>query len=133
MQYIHLKRLAAETVDKGGEKRVSIPADLFRQLIASALQGKGMFDENYYLSVNSDIQDAVRRGAIESASEHYYTTGYFEGRLPKKLLVDEKFYLEANPDVAEAVRKGLVKDAQEHFENAGFREGRVPHKGFSLL
>lgn len=92
-----------------------------------------MFDEKYYLTTNDDIAEAVETNQVRSASEHYYATGYYEGRMPKRILVDERYYLENNPDVAEAMRQGVVESAQQHFEVAGFREGRLPHKGFSLF
>jgi hypothetical protein len=65
--------------------------------------------------------------------DHYLDTGYFENRLPRKLLVDESYYLQQNPDVADAIRKGKLKSAQDHFNNAGFNEGRAPYKDFSLF
>ncbi|MBL6082588.1 hypothetical protein JMJ56_31990 [Belnapia sp. T18] len=92
-----------------------------------------MFDEDYYISNNDDIRTAVAKKQISSAGEHYFNTGYFEGRMPSKILVDEKFYLESNPDVAEAIRRGGIQNAQEHFEYSGFREGRLPYKDFSLF
>ena len=133
MQYSHLKLLVREETDSDGSKRVSVPVELFNQMLASALQSKNIFDESFYLAINTDIRDAIRNDVIKSAADHYYTTGYFEGRLPRKLVVDEKFYLAENPDVVDAIRKGVIKNAQEHFEYAGFREGRLPHKGFSLF
>jgi hypothetical protein len=133
MQYRQLKQLVVEGTDRDGSKTVTIPADLFRQLLGSALQAKSALDQQFYLATNSDIRAAVEQGRIHGASEHYYSTGYFEDRLPKKLLVDERYYLEQNPDVAEAIREGIIKSAQEHFDYAGFKEGRSPFSDFSLI
>jgi hypothetical protein len=99
----------------------------------AALRQKGEFDEGYYLANNQDVKEAIGSSFIGDAAEHYYTTGYFEGRSPKRILVDERFYIQENPDVAAAIKKGLVGSAQEHFEGTGFREGRLPFKGFSLF
>jgi len=92
-----------------------------------------MFDEKYYLGANPDVAEAVEQNTVRGASDHYFATGYFEGRMPKRILVDERYYLENNPDVAEAMRQGSVESAQQHFEVAGYGEGRLPHKGFSLF
>jgi hypothetical protein len=133
MQYARLKALIKQEVDKNGQEMVSLPLDLFRQLVAGALQGKKVFDEKFYLASNPDVQEAAKKGVIESGAAHYYQTGYFEDKLPRKLLVDEKFYLFAHPDIAEAVRSGKIDSAQQHFETQGYREGRLPYSGFSLL
>jgi len=132
MQYRTLTRLIA-TSKSSNDDAVTIPADLFRKLLICALREKNVFDESFYLESYPDIKDSVARGVIPSGAEHYYTTGYFEGRRPKKLLVDERFYLEKNPDVATAIRNGKVASAQEHFEVAGFEELRDPYSGFTLF
>ena len=132
MQYATLTRLiAASKSSRNGA--VTVPADLFRKLLIVALREKNVFDESFYLESYPDIKDSVARGVIPSGAEHYYKTGYFEGRRPKKLLVDERFYLEKNPDVATAIRNGKIASAQEHFEVAGFEEGRDPYSGFTLF
>jgi hypothetical protein len=133
MQHSTLVRLLKESENSNDSEKVVVPAELFRKLLIGALRAKNVFDEHFYLAINSDLVDALRKKKIESVDEHYYNTGYFENRLPRKLIVDEKYYLEQNPDVAEAIRKGIIKSAQEHFEYAGFREGRAPHKDFSLF
>ncbi|MCX6973420.1 MAG: hypothetical protein NTZ94_03800 [Verrucomicrobia bacterium] len=99
----------------------------------SALRAKGHYDETYYLNSNPDVQDAVRRGEITSGSDHYFITGYFEGRTPFKIIIDEKYYLKQNSDVADAMRRGIVRSAQEHFDVIGFKEARLPYPDFSLF
>jgi hypothetical protein len=116
-----------------GLKYVSIPEDVFRRLLIGAIQNKGAFDERFYLENYPDIVTAIRNRKIRNGLEHYLETGYFENRLPRKLMVDERYYLQENPDVADAIRKGQVKSAQDHFEHAGFSEGRLPYKDFSLF
>ena len=133
MQYAHVKNMVVTGTDAGGNATVTMPAEMFRQLLATALRSKGALDEQFYMTINADIRDAVKAGKIASAAEHYHTTGYFEDRMPKKLIVDERYYLDQNPDVAAAIRKGVIKSAQEHFEFAGFREGRLPYREFSLF
>jgi len=133
MQHSQLQALITGSTNPDGVKTVTVPADLFRHLLISSLKSKGFFDEAYYLANYSDISKAVRSKQISSGADHYFETGYFEGRLPRKMLVDEKFYLENNPDVRDAIAKGKVKTAQEHFDCAGFREGRQPYAGFSMF
>ena len=133
MQYNLVRTMIAaneRTPEKGS---VQIPGSLFRMLLIGALKNANYFDEVFYTATYSDIRPAIQKRLIENAAEHYFNTGYFEGRLPRKVLVDEKFYLEHNPDVAEAVRKGQIPSAQDHFENTGFKEGRSPHVNFSLF
>jgi len=133
MQSSRLKALVIDGVAPDGTKTVTIPGSLFRQLLVTSLRATNFFDERYYLQANPDVQESLRKREIQSAAEHYYETGYFEGRMPKEILVDERFYLEQNSDVAEAIRRGIVDNAQKHFDAAGFREGRLPHKDFSLF
>jgi hypothetical protein len=133
MQYARLKALIKQDVDRDGQETVTMPSDLFRQLLIGALRMKSVFDEKYYLENNPDVEEAVRKGEIESGAAHYYQTGYFEDKLPKKLLVDEKYYVFGHADIAEAVRSGAIESAQQHFENHGYREGRLPFAGFTLF
>lgn len=132
MQYVNLKKILSEGTSSSSNS-ITIPSDLFQGLLIIALRYKGVFDESFYLASNPDVKDAVARNIVVSAAEHYYTTGYFEGRIPKRLLVDERFYLERNPDVSAAIRKNAVASAQDHFDFAGFREGRQPYDGFTLF
>jgi hypothetical protein len=122
-----------ERKEINGHARVSVPEDLFRRMLAAAIKQKGLFDEKFYMESYADVSKAVTNGRVPSGLDHYVTAGYFENRLPKKLIVDEHFYLQENPDVAEAIKKGKLKTAQEHFDASGFREGRSPYKGFSIF
>ncbi len=133
MLYRTLKSVTTETVSPDGSSSVTVPGHIFRTLLIGALKHKAVFDENYYLSKNSDVREAIKNGAIPGAAEHYYLSGYFEGRPPVELIINEKFYLDNNPDVFIAIRTGKVKSAQEHFEYSGFFEGRSPYSGFSLF
>jgi hypothetical protein len=112
---------------------VALPEALMRRLLVAAIRQKGEFDERYYLETYSDIANAVRSKKIASGFDHYVETGYFENRLPRRLVVDEAYYIQENHDVAEGIRRGIVKNAQDHFDNAGFAEGRLPYKGFSMF
>ena len=90
------------------------------------------FDEAWYLAKYPDVRDAVKRGIVRSAREHYVLYGYYEHRMPTAILVNDRWYLEQYPDVAEAMRRGVYKSAQAHFDAAGFREGRMPYPNFKL-
>jgi hypothetical protein len=63
---------------------------------------------------------------VKSAKDHFVSNGYFEGRLPAKVVVDEDFYITHYPDVAEGIHDGEIQSAQEHFDAHGFVEGRMP-------
>lgn len=132
MHISNLKRLIVDLGEDGGSQ-VRVPVDLFWRLVAAALRGKAVFDEDYYVFANSDIEQAIKARILKSGADHYFITGYLEGRMPNRILVDEKFYLEQNPDVAAAVRRGEVGSAQAHFELTGFKEGRLPYKDFALF
>lgn len=129
MQWNTLSSLVKDDKDR---ENVLIPRGLFRDLLIAALRYKGVFDEDYYKKSNEDIVQAIQRGAVASAADHYYNAGYFEVRQPKAFVVDEKYYLENNPDVVKAIRAGMIGSAQQHFDACGFKEGRAPFRGFSL-
>lgn len=133
MQFARARALIKSTVDTDGATTISLPSNVFRDLLIGALRAKAVFDADFYVNSYPDVRHALDKKMIEGAAEHYYTTGYFESRMPKKILVDEKFYLQNNPDVASAIKEGTVTSAQDHFEIAGFEEGRLPYAGFSLF
>jgi hypothetical protein len=112
---------------------VSVPRDKFRLLLAAAVRSNSLFDEQFYVQFYPDIAAAIRSKRLKSGFDHYLDSGYFENRLPRKILVDEGYYLQQNPDVADAIRRGKLRTGQDHFERAGFAEGRLPHKDFSLF
>ena len=90
-------------------------------------------DEAFYLSRNPDVADAVRKGTIRSAQEHFTDHGYFEGRLPYRIEVNEGWYREHHSDVATTIISGEYGSAQDHFDGPGYSEGRQPFppQGFS--
>lgn len=112
---------------------VEIRKDLLRRLVIAAIRHETVVDEKYYLARYPDVAKAVATGSIGIASDHWYETGYFENRTPRKILVDEEYYLQTNPDVAKAVAAGKLVSCQVHFDEAGFSEGRAPFEGFSLF
>jgi hypothetical protein len=132
MLYRILSKLI-QTSNLEGVNYVSIPEDIFRRLLTAAIKSKGLFDERFYLDAYPDVATAITNKQIANGLEHYVATGYYENRLPRRLIVDERFYLQENPDVADAIRKGHLRDAQEHFEAAGLIEGRAPYRDFSLF
>lgn len=133
MQYKNLLKVAHLDDAAGKADTVTVPRDLFRAFLVAALRAKGEFDEDFYTAANPDVRDALKKKEIASAADHYYNTGYFEGRMPKRFVVDEQFYLEENPDVARAVKLRRIKSCQLHFDTNGFFEGRAPFAGFSLF
>ncbi|MDE2006444.1 MAG: hypothetical protein KGI51_07755 [Rhodospirillales bacterium] len=118
-------RRAVEVSTVRGQLRVNIGYDDFVALIRLMLHGIDV-NEQWYLRANDDVADALARGAIASAREHFVNDGYLEGRMPFPMRVNEAWYLQQNPDVAEGIRTGGVESAQAHFEDSGYREGRRP-------
>lgn len=132
MQYSAIKNAGLLTENnKAGS--VSLKQEVFRSILSAALRSRGIFDEKFYISSNPDVAEALRNGSVESAADHYFDNGFFEGRKPAKIDVDEGFYLKRYPDVARGVRIGQVKSGQAHFDAKGFSEGRLPFEGFSLF
>ncbi|MDE2580650.1 MAG: hypothetical protein KGL52_03375 [Rhodospirillales bacterium] len=120
-------RRSAEISMVRGQLRVSLSYEDFVNLVKSLVAAVAV-DTAWYLDRNDDVAEAIARGAIASAQEHFANDGYLEGRMPFQIPVDEQWYLEQNPDVAEGIRTGSVASAQAHFEASGYREGRRPFR-----
>lgn len=116
----------------GGIIDYILPQDLFFRVLRSALRNVP-FDEVWYLSRYPDVAKAIHDGRFLNANEHFIKSGFFEHRMPYKIIVDEQFYITRNPDVRDAIESGRMKDAQAHFEVAGFQEGRLPSEDFCLF
>jgi len=108
-----------------GELTVSASYTQFTSLIRTLLQGIEV-DETWYLRQYPDVAEAIRKGVVASAREHFLNDGYFEGRIPFMIPVDEAWYLEQNPGVADYIARGELESAQQHFNDNGYREGRKP-------
>jgi hypothetical protein len=113
----------------GGD--VIVSKDLFRYLMSEILKSVPL-DESFYLRTNPDVSEAVARGTISSAREHFVRFGYFEDRMPRHIVVDADYYIASNPDVAEAIASGQLGSPQEHFERYGYREGRLPSADWAI-
>lgn len=83
---------------------------------------QGLFDAKYYLATYSDVADAVAKGSIKSAYDHFAQYGIDEGRNPNSLFA--LGYLSENPDVAQAVTNGQFKGGFDHFFRLGYKEQR---------
>jgi hypothetical protein len=110
---------------------VSVDQHFFFRLMKGVVKNISV-DENWYLAKNPDVAEAIKRGAVKSGREHYLCFGYYEHRMPYKIVVVETWYLKSYPDVQAAVAKQVYSDAQTHFEIRGFREGRLPYANFSF-
>jgi hypothetical protein len=104
---------------------ITIPTGLLKLLLQLAVAHSD-FDEEAYLRANPDVNQAVRRGDVESGQMHYIGYGYFEGRRGGAVKIDERRYLRDNPDVAAAIREGQIKSGEDHFYMIGAGEGRSP-------
>jgi hypothetical protein len=109
----------------------AIEQHLLFRLMALALESVDI-DEDWYVSRNSDVAEAIRDGSVRNASYHYRRFGFYEHRLPYAIEIDEEWYLEAYADVKEGLLRKDFASAQSHFETVGFREGRLPYPDFTL-
>ncbi len=102
------------------------------QLLLPRLE-KIQVDEAWYLDTYPDVHAAIKRGVVPTAKAHYCLYGYFEHRMPHRILVDEPWYLMEYPDVREGVVTAKhFASGQQHFELMGYKEGRYPYRGFQL-
>jgi hypothetical protein len=101
---------------------VSLSDDDFIRALRLMISGREV-DDGWDLRESEDIAQAVSRGAVRSAKQHFLDDGYFEDRLSFPTLVDERWYLENYPDVAESVRKGVVGSGQQHFTEGWLPRG----------
>jgi hypothetical protein len=120
-----LIRRSIEISTVQGELQVNVSYENFISLLRTLIHGIEV-DEAWYVKAYEDIGEAIRKGIVKSARQHFVDDGYFEGRLPFPMNIDEKWYLAENPDVADSLRQGIIQSAQEHFDKDGYREGRLP-------
>jgi len=90
-----------------------------------ALYSLNSFNELYYLQHNPDVVQAISKGLVASALQHYELWGEAEGRWPNAGF-NPTYYEANNPDVLAAINAKTIPGALWHFENAGLKEGRVP-------
>ena len=108
-----------------GELRVSGSYQDFLAIIRRLLAGIQV-DERWYLERYPDIADAITRGIVTSAQQHFVDDGYFERRQPFPIRVNERWYLQNNTGIADFVRQGKLESGQQHFDENGYQEGRLP-------
>ena len=89
-----------------------------------------LFDEQWYLSRNPDVAEAIAQGLISPALEHFQRYGKYEGRAAGPLFNTED-YLKANPDVAHAAEAGTISPFT-HLLTYGTGEGRDLGNGITL-
>lgn len=111
---------------------IAVDQFMFFDLMAHRLADVPV-DEDWYIQTYPDVREALAAGVISSAAKHYARFGYFEHRMPRRIVVDVAWYTEVHPDVREAIAKQFYNSAQDHYELAGFREGRLPYAGFDLF
>jgi hypothetical protein len=84
-----------------------------------------LFDETYYLGMNSDVANGIGNGPFVYGYDHFIKFGIIEGRNPS-LWYDEAFYLANNDDVRQGVANGAFRSGLEHYLLAGHIENRDP-------
>lgn len=96
-----------------------------------------IFDENYYLANNPDVQASVTAGAFSSGRQHFEQYGLAEGRVSVSPYYNEQLYLQKYPDVAAAVSAEDLSSGLQHYIQNGEAEGRSPgafnEQGYLLL
>ena len=110
---------------ENGKPSVSCSYDYFLTMVRRMIAGIEV-DGAWYLERYPDIADAIQKGLVASAQQHFVNDGYFEGRQPYPIHVNERWYLMNNTGVADYVRQGKLESGQQHFEENGYVEGRLP-------
>ena len=110
---------------KGHSTEVSVPRETLAHLLDLYISC-WEFDEDWYVAMYPDVQDAIKHGVFPSGWAHFRAIGYFEGRLGTQLLVDTEWYMNTYQDIAQAIVDGAVASAQEHYVSHGYAEGRLP-------
>jgi len=111
---------------------LAIERFFFMSLMAPLLEQVPL-NEIWYLETHPDVREAISRGVVKSAKEHYVWHGYYEHRQPFPIEVEEKWYISSYADVKAAIQRRDFPSGQAHFQASGFREGRLPYPGFSLF
>lgn len=112
---IHLDQLVFLT------KKHKIPLSFLYGVIhpyLEILEASDLFDGDWYLSQNTDIQNDT--GFTKKPSIHYLLFGGYEGRNPSEKF-ESAYYLRENPDVAAFGANPLL-----HYLRLGKAEGRRP-------
>ena len=65
-------------------------------------------DTDWYLATYPDVKEAIADNVVANAGDHYRRYGYFEHRIPYRIMVEDKWYLEQYPDVKEAIVQGTL-------------------------
>jgi hypothetical protein len=98
----------------------------------SPLLAKVKIDEKWYLEAYPDVQEAIASGVVPNVPAHYARFGFYEHRMPYRILVDEAWYVAEYADVRAAIAQNHFESGQAHFEADGFREGRIPYPNFQM-
>lgn len=60
-------------------------------------------DEPWYLQTYPDVQRAIKMGIVPDPKSHYCRFGFYEHRMPYRIVVDEQWYIAEYPDVRAAI------------------------------
>ncbi len=110
---------------------LAVDEHFLAQLLKPRLE-KIHVDEEWYLRTYPDVNAAIMNGVVPNAKAHYSQYGFYEHRMPHRVLVDESWYLNEYPDVGEGVNAKSFASGQDHFEIFGYKEGRYPYEAFEL-
>ena len=103
---------------------VKVDGAVLRELIRMALSSTKI-DEDTYRQYD-DIAEAEKAGMIENVSEHYFFSGYFEGRFAASGDFDSEWYMKTYPDVRLTIESGEIESAKKHYLEIGWSEWRAP-------
>lgn len=85
-----------------------------------------IFDENFYLSSNPDVREAVTAKIFSSGLQHFQLAGLAEGRVQVSPYYNEQLYLRNYLDVAVGIAAGGFESGLQHYMQYGEKEGRSP-------
>ena len=80
-----------------------------------------VFNENYYLEINSEARESVAQGEFDSGLDHFLAIG-IDQNLRFSPFIDLDYYKRiANPDLSDLTNR----EALEHLLEVGIEEGRL--------
>jgi uncharacterized repeat protein (TIGR01451 family) len=133
-----LTGLAQVFVSQSVPVTFAVPSDRFIPMgilpvdqTLQSLSGNGLntfedyFDEAFYLATYPQVSQAIARGGVPNAREHFLRIGQFSGLQPS-LLFDEAVYRQYNPQAVAAVQRGEFRSLFEHFLQVGQYQNADP-------
>lgn len=123
MNEVVLARLSS--LDAASRAEAPAESKVLEKLFTSAIESVGINDGRYF-SLYPDVEEEVRAGRLESATQHFAQHGFFERRIGVLSTFDADFYRQSYPDLDFLLDEDTGEDPLDHFIEFGWREWRLP-------